>query len=52
MATEADRRAVVVRTHAQTPEEILRAKQIPPEDLRRCEELGAAMAAGLSRGVF
>ena len=43
---------LVVCTHAQTPEEILRAKQIPPEELRRCEELGAAMAAGLSLGVF
>ena len=43
---------LVVCTHAQTPEEILRAKQIPPEDLRRCEEFGAAMAAGLSLGVF
>ena len=52
MAIEADRRAPVVCTHAQTPEEILRAKQIPPEDLRRCEEFGAAMAAGLSLGVF
>ena len=43
---------LIVCTHAQTTEEILRAKQIPPEDLRRCEELGAAMAAGLSLGVF
>ena len=44
--------ALIVCTHAQTPEEILRAKTIPAEDLRRCEELGAAMAAGLSLGVF
>lgn len=43
---------LIVCTHAQTPEEILRAKQIPPEELRRCEELGAAIAAGLSLGVF
>jgi multimeric flavodoxin WrbA len=43
---------LIVCTHAQTPEEILRPKQISPEDLRRCEELGAAMAAGLSLGVF
>jgi hypothetical protein len=41
-----------VRTHAQTPAEILRAKQIPAEELRRCEDLGAAIAAGLSLGVF
>ena len=44
--------AIVVCTHAQTPEEILRPKQISPEELRRCQELGAAMAAGLSLGVF
>ena len=43
---------LIVCTHAQTPEEILRAKQIAPEELRRCEELGAAIAAGLSLGVF
>ena len=43
---------LIVCTHAQTPEEILRAKQIPPEELRRCEDLGSAMAAGLSLGVF
>ena len=44
--------ALIVCTHAQTTEEILREKQIRPEDLARCEELGAAMAAGLSMGVF
>jgi multimeric flavodoxin WrbA len=43
---------LIVCTHAQTPEEILRPKQIAPEDLRRCQELGAAMAEGLSLGVF
>jgi multimeric flavodoxin WrbA len=43
---------LIVCTHAQTPEEILRPKQITPEDLRRCQELGAAMAEGLSLGVF
>ena len=43
---------LIVCTHAQTREEILRTKQIPPEELRRCEELGAAIAAGLSLGVF
>ena len=43
---------LIVCTHAQTPEEILRPKQIAPEDLRRCRELGAAMAEGLSLGVF
>jgi multimeric flavodoxin WrbA len=43
---------VIVITHAQTPEAILRAKTIAPADLQRCEELGAAMAAGLALGVF
>lgn len=44
--------ALIVCTHAQTPQEILRAKQIEPADLKRCEELGAALAAGLTLGVF
>jgi multimeric flavodoxin WrbA len=43
---------LIVCTHAQTPEAILRTKQIEPDDLARCEELGAAMAAGLSLGVY
>jgi len=43
---------LIVCTHAQTPEEILRPKQIDAEDLRRCEELGAGLAAGLAMGVF
>ncbi len=43
---------LIVCTHAQTLEEILRDKQIAPEELKRCEELGAAMAAGLAMGVF
>ncbi|HSM21748.1 MAG TPA: NAD(P)H-dependent oxidoreductase [Rubrivivax sp.] len=43
---------LIVCTLAQTPEQILRAKQIGPHDLARCAELGAALAAGLSLGVF
>ncbi len=43
---------LIVCTHAQTPERILAAKTVPPEDLARCRELGAALAAGLSLGVF
>jgi multimeric flavodoxin WrbA len=43
---------LIVCTQAQTPEQILRPKQIGPEDLARCAELGAALAAGLSLGVF
>jgi len=44
--------ALIVCTHAQSPEEILRQKQIGPADLRACEEIGAAIAAGLALGVF
>jgi multimeric flavodoxin WrbA len=44
--------ALIVCTRAQTPEDILRPKQIGPEDLRACRELGAALAAGLLLGVF
>lgn len=44
--------ALIVCTHAQTPDEILRPKQIGARDLQRCEELGAALAAGLALGVF
>jgi len=43
---------LIVCTHAQTPEQILRAKRIETEDLKRCEDLGAALAAGLVLGVF
>lgn len=44
--------AVIVCTHAQTPEAILAPKTVSAEDLRRCGEVGAALAAGLSLGVF
>ena len=44
--------ALIVCTHAQTPAEILRAKQIDPIELERCREIGAALATGLALGVF
>lgn len=44
--------ALIVCTHAQTPEEILKPKTIGPADLSRCEELGATLAAGLALGIF
>ena len=44
--------SIIVCTHAQTPEAILAPKTIGPHDLRRCEETGAAIAAGLALGVF
>jgi multimeric flavodoxin WrbA len=44
--------ALVVCTHAQTPERILAPKQIADADLQRCRELGAGLAQGLALGVF
>lgn len=44
--------ALIVCTHAQTPEAILAPKQIPADELQRAEDLGAALAAGLALGVF
>ena len=43
---------LIVCTHAQTPEDILAEKTIPEDELARCRDLGAAMAAGLTMGVF
>lgn len=44
--------ALIVCTHAQTPESILAMKQIANADLARCEELGAALATGMALGIF
>jgi len=44
--------ALIVCTHAQTPEDIARPKQIGAADLAQCRELGAALAAGLALGVY
>ena len=43
---------LIVCTHAQTPEAILAPKTIGADDLDRCAELGATMAAGLAAGIF
>jgi len=43
---------LIVCTHAQTPQAILATKTIPVDDLRRCEETGAALAAGLAMGIY
>ncbi len=43
---------IIVCTHAQTPEAIFAPKTIPPQDINRCEELGAALAVGLALGIF
>ncbi len=44
--------ALIVCTHAQTPEDILREKHIGPLDLERCADLGAAIGAGLAMGIY
>lgn len=44
--------ALIVCTHAQTPEQILAPKTLGAKDLTRCSELGDGLAAGLSAGVF
>jgi multimeric flavodoxin WrbA len=44
--------ALIVCTHAQTPEQILAPKQIPQGQLKCCEELGATLAAGIAAGIF
>lgn len=43
---------VIVCTHAQTPEAILASKEIGAYDLKRCEEIGATLAAGLVLGIY
>lgn len=43
---------LIVCTHAQTPEAILAEKTIPEDQLAQCRDLGAAMGAGMSMGVF
>src|SRR5215208_4610855 len=43
---------IIICTHAQTPEAIFAPKSIPARELRRCEELGSALSAGLTMGIF
>jgi multimeric flavodoxin WrbA len=49
---KAVREPLIVCTHAQTPEAILAPKTIAAQELARCEEAGATLAAGLALGVF
>ena len=44
--------ALIVCTHAQTPEAILAPKRIAEAELARCREVGEALAAGLALGVY
>lgn len=43
---------LIVNLGAQTPKEILAPKTVPAASLQKCHELGQAMAAGLTLGVF
>jgi multimeric flavodoxin WrbA len=44
--------ALIVCTHAQTPEQILRPKHIGETELAKCREIGATLAGGLALGIF
>jgi hypothetical protein len=44
--------ALIVCTHAQSPEAILAAKRIGAAELERCAEIGATLAAGIALGIF
>ena len=44
--------ALIVCTHAQTPDAILRPKIIAETELFKCRESGATLASGLSLGIF
>jgi multimeric flavodoxin WrbA len=43
---------IIVCTYAQTSEAILAPKEIGEHDLKRCEEIGATIAAGLALGIY
>ena len=43
---------LIICTHAQTPERILAPKVIEAEDLDRCREIGATIAASLALGIY
>ena len=43
---------IIVCTHAETPQAILRTKYIAEQDLKPCEELGATLASGIALGIF
>ncbi|HRH89346.1 MAG TPA: NAD(P)H-dependent oxidoreductase [Rubrivivax sp.] len=44
--------ALIVCTHAQTPEAILAPKHIAADELARCRDIGQALAAGLAMGIY
>jgi hypothetical protein len=44
--------ATIVCLHAQTPQALLAPKTVPPAELGRAAELGAAMAEGVILGIW
>lgn len=44
--------SLIVNLGAQTPEQIVAAKQVPVHDLMRCAQLAQAMTEGLEAGIF
>lgn len=44
--------ALIICTHAQSPEDILAPKTIPDDELAKCRDIGQALAAGLAMGLF
>ncbi len=43
---------LIICTHAQTQQQIMADKIISADDLQKCHDRGAAMAAGLDMGLF
>lgn len=43
---------LIICTHAQTQERILAPKTIGTDDLEKCREIGATIAAGLAFGIY
>jgi multimeric flavodoxin WrbA len=44
--------SLIICTRAQTPQEILSPKTIAAEQLGRCADIGATLAAGIALGIF
>lgn len=44
--------SVIVNLGAQTPQAIMAEKTVPTAQLQRCREVGAALAEGLTQGIF
>ena len=44
--------SLIANLGAQTPDEILAPKMVPPGELQRCRDLGEALVSGLELGIF